>query len=807
MTPNNSNTNKQEMTLWSLLQNYRIKVPLIQRDYAQGRKDKTELRKTLLGNLHDSLCSVTHPRMEMDFIYGSNENGAILPLDGQQRLTTLWLLHWYIALKAGKLTSNGEVAKILSRFTYQTRTSSRNFCLRLCEMPLNKDTDDIYDHIVNQPWFYTLWKQDPTVQSMLRMMRGTSFVNQDNETVKEFDGIEQVFSPDLDYNDIWNILISSKCPIRFYFLPLEGLKLSDDLYIKMNSRGKPLTGFENFKADFIGYLSKEVKTDKEWSCLLNPLTGIPIKMDTDWSEIFWKSNKVFWEIQQSKNADKKVEFKIDDVYYTFINRFFFSYLLSYKPNEEKYAFTAEDLEKTNTFFRYYYGPEVNRGNDDTIISYTTFEKYLFVEKESGNKYLPLGVYLTLQKVLDNFASMSNIVLSTYFPERHQESAFEFIPKYREKNGSIDVRNIPQHHRVIFFAVLKYFEISTFNETTFRQWMRVVWNIVDDADIDGISTMISAIRRIDAISSGANDIYSFFANRVKEDFKDDQTIEEYYKAIAINNNIVTESELLISENHHPFNGTIRFLIYNGDGEPDWSNYSVKKDYALSHINESLCGNKKKNINSSLDPSMLQIFYSHIDYKKMCQLELWKHRMFNNYPSSWRYYLTHKAFYPEIESFLLQKDTVNYNPPSDAEGENYWPYVHHHLTHGGLLSFVMKEIPNSWLRVYHNHQAIFPSSTGVFLNAYSRDRFLSSGHVLTNNTPIENTNFRFGSDIDFKYNDIWFKWYRDDKIKLLDKEMKEVPDLSFQAKHLNDEEILEKLNEQIEIWKRQSICQNG
>ena len=43
--------------LKSLLENYRVVIPLIQRDYAQGRKDKrtTEVRKKLLQDINTAL--------------------------------------------------------------------------------------------------------------------------------------------------------------------------------------------------------------------------------------------------------------------------------------------------------------------------------------------------------------------------------------------------------------------------------------------------------------------------------------------------------------------------------------------------------------------------------------------------------------------------------------------------------------------------------------------------------------------------------------------------------------------------------
>ncbi|XUP88632.1 hypothetical protein B6672_009185 [Campylobacter jejuni] len=40
--------------------------------------------------------------MCLDFIYGSVKNDVFLPLDGQQRLTTIFLLYWYSGKKEDK---------------------------------------------------------------------------------------------------------------------------------------------------------------------------------------------------------------------------------------------------------------------------------------------------------------------------------------------------------------------------------------------------------------------------------------------------------------------------------------------------------------------------------------------------------------------------------------------------------------------------------------------------------------------------------------------------------------------------------
>ena len=69
------------------------------------------------------------------------------------------------------------------------------------------------------------WLNDPTVRGMLTML----------------DEIQERFS---DTDDLWNKLDK----INFYFRDIEEMKLTDDIYIKMNSRGKPLTDFEHFIA-------------------------------------------------------------------------------------------------------------------------------------------------------------------------------------------------------------------------------------------------------------------------------------------------------------------------------------------------------------------------------------------------------------------------------------------------------------------------------------------------------------------------------------------------------------------------------
>ena len=96
-------------------------------------------------------------------------------IGGQQRLTTLFLLHWYFDVKENKLTE--AVKDVLRKFTYETRLSSRDFCAGLGEhskdyqkLFANKDINDIQSVIIDSALYFLSWKYDPTIVSMSNMI-------------------------------------------------------------------------------------------------------------------------------------------------------------------------------------------------------------------------------------------------------------------------------------------------------------------------------------------------------------------------------------------------------------------------------------------------------------------------------------------------------------------------------------------------------------------------------------------------------------------------------------------------------------
>lgn len=229
-----------------------IEIPIIQRDYAQGREKEEKKRNRFLKALLRAVNS--EKGITLDFVYGSVIDKKLVPLDGQQRLTTLFLLHWYAAKRENIPAGQWEVLK---KFSYATRPSARRFCEQLLVFVPDFDTEkSLSEQICNEAWFPMAWNDDPTVEGMLRML----------------DAIHHTFA---GTTHLWKTLTEDR-KITFYFKKLEDMDITDDIYIKMNSRGKPLTDFEHFKAEFTEAIRETIGNDT-----------ISHKIDVAWTNMLW----------------------------------------------------------------------------------------------------------------------------------------------------------------------------------------------------------------------------------------------------------------------------------------------------------------------------------------------------------------------------------------------------------------------------------------------------------------------------------------------------------------------------------------
>ena len=330
-------------TIASLLSLYGVNVPLIQRDYVQGRvhqvtprtsdelkekfKEEEDKRNRFVAQLIEALKSGTPKKLT--FIYGVNSSNdratsgehreSFVPIDGQQRLTTLFLLCWIVKQIVPDVKISDDLMKGLKGFRYMTRPSSSYFCEALFSKTLKKyDCSLISERIIAQPWFYKDWLTDPSIQAMLQML---------DEMQKQICRL----CDDEKNRLAENLFDDSKEVITFELLDMDTYKLTDDLYVKMNARGKSLTPFEIFKADFIKHLNDnfggDIFTDGQ-----SFANYFEYRVEHQWTDLLWKG------------CEKEIEAFIEDentgTEYPVIDNFFmnlfnaFSRVIYYKDNSE-----------------------------------------------------------------------------------------------------------------------------------------------------------------------------------------------------------------------------------------------------------------------------------------------------------------------------------------------------------------------------------------------------------------------------------------------------------------------------------------
>ncbi|MCC2548517.1 DUF262 domain-containing protein [Hymenobacter sp. BT175] len=482
-----------------------VQVPMIQRDYAQGRKSEEAVRSRFLSALFGALGG--NNQLTLDFVYGSvqllDKKPYFVPLDGQQRLTTLFLLYWYIGNRELTGEHKTRLNAWLGKFSYATRSTARDFCAKLTSVdidPASKPSQTIR----NLAWFYSSYQQDPTVQAMLEMLDAIHKRYVEAAATDLFPALKQ---------------------LSFYVLPLDGFGLSDELYIKMNARGKQLTGFENFKADFIDWLRADTNPEREEFAEPVALDGrsIPfvdaftIKLDTTWTDLFWRNTRV--------------DNTVDAAYMRFWQRFLLT--MHYVDPEQKGNSLAEILD--------------NSANSDP---YKGFALYGALLAKPGR--VKAAAWL-LDKLVDNYDAIGVVITESW---GEQSNSWHLL-----------AASITQQQRILFYAVIRYLEAESFDQQTLRQWLRVIWNISVDPEMRSIEAMVAVMRVVGKLASGAGNIYEFLlsdecANIINAEgsrFIKARLTEERTKAQLIQDDAAWEALLVVSEKHPLFQGSIQFLL--------------------------------------------------------------------------------------------------------------------------------------------------------------------------------------------------------------------------------------------------------
>ncbi len=473
----------------------RIVIPIIQRDYAQGREgeDVERVRNRFLESLYKA---VTEKPITLDFVYGDiDEQGNMTPLDGQQRLTTLFLLHWYAA-KKGNVPE--EEWDFLKRFSYETRYSARDFCTDLVGFtPEFKSS--ISKEIVNQAWFPLDWKKDPTVSSMLVML----------------DAIHGKFG---DVPNLWD-RFKEKC-ITFYFLPIKDMGMTDELYIKMNSRGKPLTAFEHFKAEF----EREIRNVDDAAA-----NRIMRKIDCKWTDLLW-------EYRNSGTAAG--DNTIDDEFLCYFK--FICDVICYRNGQ-----SPSRSDDEFGLLRLYFSPKCL----DAAKNIATLESFF-------DCWCAIPGYKSPTDFLTSFMSDKHeegkILVE---PRRYGINIFEdCLRNYSDKKGR--ARQFPLNRMVLLYAIIVYLQnAEKITETDFRRRIRIVNNLIQNSE-DEVSDradrnrMTAILAETDAIIlTGAID------DSVENSFNANQLAEEKQKNAFLESEPEMAETLFELEDHPLLKGQI------------------------------------------------------------------------------------------------------------------------------------------------------------------------------------------------------------------------------------------------------------
>lgn len=702
-------------SFWSIIDDNKIEIPTIQRDYTYGRKSATKIRKKLVIDIINSLID-ENPH-NLDFIYGKllgkenhvaqerNKNNIksllktiklyasdlnleisddvisqdvkqlgkinFIPLDGQQRLTTLFLIHWYIAQRNNDVNS----LNTLKKFRYSTRISSKEFCKILCikSYKFDSKTDSVSDIISNSEEYFSSWKKDPTVNSMLIVI----------------DEIHNIFkSKNVDFKDCWNKLINKNL-ITFDFFNLDDFELTDDLYIKMNARGRHLTNFEIFKSWLIKDYGDFIFEDN-WKK----------KFDIQWYDLFWK-------------AKEKASYKIDS---EFLQHFKILFLGDYMKSQNSNDSRMNDEDELENY-------------EAETLDLDDFKSVIGILRKKDSN--PLEIFQN-QKLfnsnINGYVELLNLLPSITI-NNHQQLLNKYIDTdlskllYGEKLNKLTWWDTTLH-----YAITRYVLKVEKNTAYFNEWIRVISNLIYNTKIDTPKLFIDAITSIDSLINKIDkqSVYKVFST-IKENhilfFSPSQREEEILKSKLIVEDNNWETIFIEAENHVYFYGQIGFIIKLCKNQLDIKNFNVNYKKVASLFSEEVLNDNKFLLSRSLLATGDCFYKSGND------------RVFNsnvrgtlrNRTENWRKFFDSKLSY--IENIIMRNDfdenhivkslnSIIKEELPNIKNKYYGKFVSNYE----LFLYPKKNV----IRLYDKNYYLLNSSriSGYFVELYTYDWYLKN-----------------------------------------------------------------------------------
>lgn len=282
------------LTLFSL---NNLIVPEIQREYVWG--NNPDVLSAFLRDIREKAapceqCHHVHTdrKINVGFLYTYKppyvryENERFLDeylIDGQQRLTTLFLLLLYRASVEHRMDDFLAICRFDDDtndmgFNYKVRSLTQRFVRRLIQHAKDFKAEDgqpdenafsfVSNIDTNAPnWLLSDYRADPTVGAMLEALKVMAEVFRDDD------------------NLYFDYLLSN---IRFWHFKTDITSQGEELYITMNSRGEQLSGNEVKKSRVLP--NKDLKKyGEKWE---------------KWQTYFWRNRHRADKKKENENADK-----------------------------------------------------------------------------------------------------------------------------------------------------------------------------------------------------------------------------------------------------------------------------------------------------------------------------------------------------------------------------------------------------------------------------------------------------------------------------------------------------------------------
>ena len=290
-------------TLFSSSEIDQIIIPEIQRDYVWQEKNVKGLINSILSHFQEkkslsleildcnrhshvsqdiqSFLSEEYTRMvhstRIGFIYAYHSPdypGKYFLIDGQQRITTIFLLLLCAYKKAGMSSEYRKTyyASKRPKIDYKVREISHDFLLDFVEYQTSIEGDDNNVSFRNSSSFYRYYDEDVTTSSMLR----------NYACIEEI--IESQCPTDIPKKEYYKELVKYvEYYIEFNYFDTNICEQGERLYLYMNSRGEELSVQESLRPTLVARSSKKLIAGEQWEV---------------WQNFFWKQKG------DNPNADK-----------------------------------------------------------------------------------------------------------------------------------------------------------------------------------------------------------------------------------------------------------------------------------------------------------------------------------------------------------------------------------------------------------------------------------------------------------------------------------------------------------------------